>query len=85
MTDLLDEASWLKPDAAGPALRHGDWRGSTMTVSTNGRLIEVVLVDACACGPRHGSPTLLDLSIETIAALGLDLCRGVYAVTVEMP
>ena len=70
--------------AAGPALRVGDWRGSMVTVTANGRLIEVKLIDWCACGPRHGLPTLLDLSDETVAALGLDQRRGVYAVTVEV-
>ena len=65
--------------AAGPALRHGDWRGSTVTV--NG--LAVRLIDACWCTDRHGQPTLLDLSDEAVTALGLDPRRGVYAVTVE--
>ena len=51
--------------AAGPALRHGAWRGSTVTV--NG--LAVVLVDACWCIARHGLPTLLDLSDEAFRLL----------------
>jgi len=72
--------------AAGPALRAAigtDWRGTVVEVRVpmaNGRLIEVKLVDWCLCGPRHGLPTLLDLSDETVTALGLDPRRGVYAV-----
>ena len=86
---LTGLATWYAtgPDclcaAAGPALRVGDWRGSTVTVTANGRLIEVTLADACWCVDRHGLPTLLDLSDEAVAALGLDPRRGVYAVTVE--
>jgi len=60
--------------AAGPALRIGDWRGSTVTV--NG--LAVRLIDWCACGPRHGLPTLLDLSDEAfrrLAPLGLGIVR----------
>lgn len=37
--------------AAGPALRAalGDWRGRTVTVSADGRSVEVALVDFCRC------------------------------------
>ena len=86
---LTGFATWYAtgPDclcaAAGPALRVGDWRGSTVTVTANGRLIEVTLADACWCVDRHGLPTLLDLSDEAVAALGLDPRRGIYAVEVR--
>ena len=82
---LTGLATWYAtgPDclcaAAGPALRVGAWRGSTVTV--NG--LAVVLNDACWCRDRHGLPTLLDLSDETVTALGLDLRRGIYAVEVR--
>ena len=82
---LTGYATWYAtgPDclcaAAGPALRVGAWRGSTVTV--NG--LRVRLVDACWCIDRHGQPTLLDLSDETVTALGLDPRRGVYAVEVR--
>ena len=81
---LRGYATWYAtgPDclcaAAGPDLRVGAWRGSTVTV--NG--LPIRLIDACWCIDRHGLPTLLDLSDETVTALGLDLRRGVYAVTV---
>ena len=82
---LRGYATWYAtgPDclcaAAGPALRVSAWRGSTVTV--NG--LAVRLIDWCACGPRHGLPTLLDLSDEAVTALGLDPRRGVYAVEVR--
>ncbi len=67
--------------AAGPALRHGHWRGSTVTVRANGRLIEVKLIDACWCRDRSGLQTLLDLSAEAFAQLA-PLERGVVEVEV---
>lgn len=67
--------------AAGPDLRVGDWRGSTVRVCAES-CITVTLSDWCACGDRNGQPTLLDLSRADFAKLG-DPSRGVLAVTVE--
>lgn len=64
--------------AAGPMLRVGDWRGSTVTV--NG--LKVTLIDWCACGDRHDEPTLLDLSDEAFRPLA-PLSRGVIWVEVH--
>jgi len=52
--------------AAGPSLRIGDWRGRTVTVTANGRSIEVTLIDWCACR----SPHFLDLYWDAFEALG---------------
>jgi len=65
--------------AAGPALRVGAWRGSTVTV--NG--LAVRLIDACWCVDRHGLPTLLDLSDEVFARFA-PLSRGVIEVEVQL-
>ena len=42
----------------------------------------MVLSDFCSCGPRHGSPTLLDLDDRAFDALG-SLGEGVITVSVE--
>jgi len=65
--------------AAGPALRVGDWRGRWVTV--NGWL-RVRLIDWCACGPRKGIPTVIDLSDEAFSQVA-PLGRGVVAVKVS--
>ena len=70
--------------AAGPALRHGNWRGTVVSVTANGHTVRVRLVDWCACGPRHGRPTLLDLSRDAFAAL-TDPSVGVLRVVVGRP
>lgn len=49
--------------AAGPELRHGDWRGSRVEVCATA-CVTVTLSDWCACGDRSGRPTLLDLSAD---------------------
>jgi hypothetical protein len=67
--------------AAGPLLRVGDWRGRTVTVCAE-TCIDVTLSDWCACGDRHGKPTLVDLSDEAFAALS-PLSRGVLPVSVS--
>jgi rare lipoprotein A (peptidoglycan hydrolase) len=41
----------------------------------------VRLVDWCACGPRHGRPTLLDLSDDAFRQLA-PLSQGVVAVKI---
>lgn len=52
--------------AAGPELRNGAWRGSTVDVCGKA-CIPVRLSDWCACGDRAGLPTLLDLSADAFA------------------
>jgi hypothetical protein len=85
---LSGAATWYAASAstaaAGPALRRllgRSWRGQTVTVRVNGRSVRVVLRDWCACGPRHGVPTLLDLSDDAFARLA-PLSRGVLRVEV---
>jgi rare lipoprotein A (peptidoglycan hydrolase) len=70
--------------AAGPLLRErlGDWRGRWVTVSSGGKNVTVRLTDWCACGSRHGSPTLIDLDDQAFRELA-PLSRGVIRVTVE--
>jgi len=68
--------------AAGPGLRHGNWRGSWVTVRANGHAIRVRLTDWCACGPRHGMPTLIDLSPVAFTRLSL-LSRGIVSVVIS--
>lgn len=93
--DLRGWATWYATGpggltaAAGPALRKAigpGWRGSRVLVARAGSLrgIEVRLVDWCACGPRHGEPTILDLSDEAFDALGR-LSSGVMRVVVDVP
>jgi len=70
--------------AAGPALRRElgkGWRGERVRVTAGGRSVWVTLADWCACGPRHGRPTLLDLSDDAFRRLA-PLSRGVLRVTV---
>ncbi len=78
---LAGTASWYPADgmiaAAGPALRHGDWRGSQVRVSANGRSVVVTLSDWCQC---YGSRAI-DLSDDAFARLA-PLSRGVLHVTI---
>ena len=67
--------------AAGPLLRHGDWRGSFVRVCA-GSCVTVQLTDWCACGDRGGQPTLLDLSASAFKRLA-PLSRGIVAVEVQ--
>jgi Lytic transglycolase len=70
--------------AAGPALRRElgkGWRGERVRVTAGGRSVVVRLTDWCACGPRHGRPTLLDLSDDAFRRLA-PLSRGVQRVVV---
>jgi hypothetical protein len=71
--------------AAGPALRAAlghDWRGQHVRVCSGGRCVTVELIDWCACGPRHGVPTLLDLSDDAFRRLA-PLDAGVIDVRVS--
>ncbi len=64
--------------AAGPALRIGDWRGSTVRVCAQ-TCIVVRLTGACWCkGDR-----IIDLDDADFAKLA-PLSRGVVSVTVEL-
>ena len=70
-----------------PVLREalgGDpaFRGQRVTVCTS-RCTTVVLSDWCACGSRHGKPTLLDLSPDAFDDLA-PLSRGIVEVTIEL-
>jgi hypothetical protein len=70
--------------AAGPALRAAlgpGWRGTRVTVCAGVRCVVTVLGDWCACGPRPGGPTVIDLDDNVFAALA-PLSRGVIRVTV---
>jgi hypothetical protein len=75
-------ASWYPADgmiaAAGPALRHGDWRGSRITVSSGGRSVTVTLSDWCQC---YGS-RVIDLSDDAFRKLA-PLSKGLLRVTVS--
>ena len=71
--------------AAGPALRRllgPRWRGMTVTVRSSGRQVTVKLTDWCACAPRHGRPTLIDLDRRSFAILAPP-SRGVIEVGVS--
>ena len=71
--------------AAGPALRRElgkGWRGERVRVTAGGRSVVVTLADWCACGPRHGRPTLLDLSDDAFRRIA-PLSKGVSRVTVS--
>jgi hypothetical protein len=71
--------------AAGPTLRRAlgpGWRGSRVLVCHSRACVEVKLIDWCACGARHGVPTVLDLSDEAFAEIAR-LGSGVVRVVVE--
>jgi len=68
--------------AAGPSLRHGDWRGSRVRVCAGDRCVDATLRDWCACGSRRGVPTVLDLSPAAFRRLA-PLSRGVVHVRVS--
>lgn len=71
--------------AAGPLLREalGDWRGQYVTVEGDGASVTVRLSDWCACGSRHGLPTLIDLSRDAFAELA-DPSVGIVRVSIEI-
>jgi hypothetical protein len=68
--------------AAGPLLRIGDWRGRAVTVCAGSHCLVTRLTDWCACGPRHGMPTLIDLARSDFARLA-PTSQGVVLVTVS--
>lgn len=73
--------------AAGPVLRRAlgkGWRGDHVLVCKGDRCLEVILNDWCACGPRNGLPTLIDLSDEAFRWLA-PLSRGVMVVRIDVP
>lgn len=73
--------------AAGPALREfvgPDWRGSVVEVcGPAGACVSVALLDWCACGERHGQPTLLDLDRRSFARLAAPTA-GLVAISIEI-
>jgi len=77
-------ASWYRATglvaAAGPALRVGDWRGSTVTVCAE-RCIRVRLTDYCECYAGTDLERIVDLSDDAFRALA-PLSRGLVRVTV---
>lgn len=87
---LVGYATWYDAHkghaAAGPGLRAAigpDWRGTVVTVAAGGASVAAVLSDWCACGPRHGQPTLIDLSREDFAELADPVLDGIVLVTVQ--
>ena len=86
---LSGVATWFRAPkgtaAAGPALRASlgkSWRGSVVRVCSGGRCVRVRLTDWCACGPRHGQPTLVDLGADSFARLA-PLSAGVVDVVIR--
>lgn len=77
-------ASWYPATgmiaAAGPALRVGDWRGSTVTVCAE-RCVRVTLSDVCQCYAGTDRERIIDLSDDAFRALA-PLSRGLVRVTV---
>jgi hypothetical protein len=74
--------------AAGPVLRKalgGDpaFRGRSVRVCAGERCLVTRLSDWCACGPRHGRPTLIDLARTDFARLS-PTSRGVVLVTIDV-
>jgi len=70
--------------AAGPVLRDvlgKGWRGQRVTVCADA-CVRVVLSDWCACGERHGDPTLLDLSPAAFRRLA-PLSAGIVRVSID--
>jgi hypothetical protein len=78
-------ASWYGVDgdvaAAGPALRHGHWRGSLVDVCAD-RCVTVRLVDFCQCLRGQRSERVIDLSPSAFALLA-PLSAGLIHVTVR--
>jgi hypothetical protein len=78
-------ASWYGVDgdvaAAGPALRHGHWRGSLVAVCAD-RCVTVRLVDFCQCLRGQRSERVIDLSPSAFARLA-PLSAGLIRVTVS--
>jgi hypothetical protein len=82
-------ASWFASpigvSAAGPALRAAigaGWRGRQVSVCLGQRCVSTILGDWCACGDRHGVPTVIDLDVAAFRQLA-QLSIGVIAVEVD--
>ena len=69
--------------AAGPELRHPGWRGSSVVVRGPAGRVRITLGDWCACGKRHGLPTLIDLPPAAFQRVCGPLSLGVCRVTVR--
>lgn len=59
-----------------------DWKGRYVTVSSGGHSVLVRLDTGCACGPRHGVPTVIDLDDRAFQRLA-PLSQGIVDVTVS--
>lgn len=85
--ELTGTASWYNNGsgfygAAGPQLRHGDWRGSYVRVCTNDQCIKVQLTDWCQCYKGTERERLIDLSLDAFRSLASP-SRGLVRVTVN--
>jgi hypothetical protein len=87
-TTLAGWATWYEVaawhGAAGPELRRAlgpGWRGQRVRVCAHGRCVTTALTDWCACGDRHGIPTLIDLARADFARLASP-SAGVVLVTI---
>lgn len=68
--------------AAGPLLRlRAGWRGSRVRVCAGAACVTVTLTDWCACSPRRGLPTVIDLSPAAFGTLA-PLTEGIVSVNV---
>lgn len=72
--------------AAVPSWRYGDDRYAIQVCLADrpGTCTHAVVRDFCACGDRHGEPTVVDLSPSAFRELA-PLSRGVIRVTVTGP
>jgi rare lipoprotein A (peptidoglycan hydrolase) len=67
--------------AAGPALRHGNWRGSKVRVCNTYRCVTVRLTDWCQCYRNTRTERVIDLSRSAFSRLS-PLTRGLTKVTI---
>jgi expansin (peptidoglycan-binding protein) len=66
---------------AVPSWHYGD-RPYPLRVCRGDRCVTVIVRDFCACGDRHGRPTVIDLSPAAFSELA-PLSRGVISVRLE--
>lgn len=65
-------------------LRHSEGCGWVrITSHDTGITVTAEVVDFCDCWVRSSRQRIVDLQYGVVAALGLDLSRGLYPVTVE--
>ena len=95
-TPLAGWATWYRASrgfggTAHVALPSGRWTGKIgghaavcVFADERTRCATLPVVDFCACGPRRGRPTVVDLSIEAVRLLDLDPGRGHWPATVEV-